>query len=255
LPDRLCSIQSQDHGVAVVAVPGSATAPKYQLLEALQHQIATLAGNSQISGIILTGPVEGFCSCSAGRDTGSYGAAALAGLGQQVMFSLEKIGKPCLAAIAGQCSGLGLELALACDFIVAAQAATFGFPGIAEGLIPGCGGTQRLSRLVGKSKAKEMIYSGEMIAAGEALRTRLVNRVYPDEELLPRTRELLTHICSRSPHAIRIGGEVVNAGYDIDLQTACLLERDAFALCFSSFDQREGMQSFLDKRQPLFKGE
>lgn len=255
MPDRLCSIQSKDQGIAVVVVPGSAAVPKRQLLDALQRQIAALAGNSDIRGIILTGPVGGFCYCSADRSSGSSEAAALAGFGQQVMFSLEKIGKPCLAAIAGECSGLGLELALACDFIVASQVATFGFPAIAEGLIPCCGGTQRLARLVGKSKAKEMIYSGEMIDAGEALRTRLVNRLYPAEELLPKTRELLAHICSRSPNAIRIGGEVVNAGYDIDLQTACLLERDAFALCFSSLDQREGMQAFLDKRQPQFKGE
>jgi enoyl-CoA hydratase len=255
VPDRLCSIQSKDHGIAEVAITGSAAVPKRQILEALQRQIAALAGNSDIRGIILTGPVEGFCRCSADRGSGAYEAAALAGLGQQVMFSLEKIGKPCLAAIVGECSGLGLELALACDFIVASQAASFGFPAIAEGLIPCCGGSQRLARLIGKSKAKEMIYGGEMIAAGEALRIRLVNRMYSDEELLPKTRELLAHICSRSPRAIRIGGEVVNAGYDIDLQTACLLERDAFALCFASFDQREGMQSFLDKRQPRFKGD
>jgi enoyl-CoA hydratase len=255
VPDRLCSIQSKDRGLAVVVVSGNAAVPKLQLLEALQRQITALAGNSDIRGIILTGTVAGFCNCSADRISGSFEAAALAGLGQQVMFSLEKIGKPCLAAIAGECSGLGLELALACDFIVASHEATFGFPAIADGLIPCCGGTQRLARLVGKSKAKEIIYSGEMVDAGEALRTRLVNRLYSDEELLPKTRELLEHICSRSPNAVRIGGEVVNAGYDIDLQTACLLERDAFALCFSSFDQREGMQAFLDKRQPRFKGE
>jgi enoyl-CoA hydratase len=229
--------------------------PKRQLLETLQRQIAALAGNSEIRGVILTGPSEGFCNCSADRSSGFSDAAALAGLGQQVMFNLEKIGKPCLAAIGGECSGLGLELALACDFIVASHGATFGFPAIADGLIPCCGGTQRLARLVGKSKAKEIIYSGEMVNAREALRTRLVNRLYSDEELVPKTRELLAHICSRSPNAIRIGGEVVNAGFDIDLQTACMLERDAFALCFSSFDQREGMQSFLDKRQPQFKGE
>jgi enoyl-CoA hydratase len=255
VPDRLCSVQSKDHGLAVVVVPGSAAVPKRQLLDAFQRQIATLAGNSDIRGIILTGTGGGFCRSTADRSSGSCEAAALAGFGQQVMFSLEKIGKPCLAAIAGECSGLGLELALACDFIVASQVATFGFPDIAEGLIPCCGGTQRLARLVGKSKAKEMIYSGELIGAGEALRTRLVNRLYSEEELLPKTRELLAHICSRSPNAIRIGGEVVNAGYDIDLHTACLLERDAFALCFSSLDQREGMQAFLDKRQPQFKGE
>jgi enoyl-CoA hydratase len=255
VPDRLCCIQSKDNGVAIVVVPGSASVPQLQLLEALQRQIAALAGNSLVRGIILTGPVEGFGCCLLERSSGHYEAAEIAGLGQQVMFSLEKIGKPCLAAIGGRCSGLGLELALACDFIVASQGATFGFPAIAEGLIPCCGGTQRLARLIGKSKAKEMIYSGEMMDAGEALRTRLVNRVYSDEELLPRTRDLLEHICSRSPRAIRIGGEVVNAGYDIDLQTACLLERDAFALCFTSLDQREGMQAFLDKRQPEFKGE
>ena len=255
MPDRLCSIQSKDRGLAVVLVHGNAAVQKRQLLEALQRQITALAGNSDVRGIILTGPTEGFCNCSADRNSGPGEAAALAGLGQQVMFSLEKIGKPCLAAIAGECSGLGLELALACDFIVASSGATFGFPAIADGLIPCCGGTQRLARLVGKSKAKEMVYSGEMVDAAEALRIRLINRLYSDEELLPKTCELLAHICSRSPHAIRIGGEVVNAGYDIDLQTACLLERDAFALCFSSFDQREGMHSFLDKRQPQFKGE
>ena len=255
MPDRLCSIQSKDNGIAEVTIPGGAAVPKRQLLEALQRQITALAGNSDIRGIILTGAEKGFARCSADENLSPGAAAALAGFGQQVMFSLERIGKPCLAAIDGECSGLGLELALACDFIVASHEATFGFPAIADGLIPCCGGTQRLARLVGKSKAKEMIYSGGMMAAREALRTRLVNRLYLGDDLLPRTRELLAHICSRSPHAIRIGGEVVNAGYDIDLQTACLLERDAFALCFSSQDQREGMQAFLDKRQPQFTGE
>ena len=255
MPDRLCSIQSNEHGVAVLLVSGSAVVTNRQLLEALQRQITSLAGNSDIRGVILTGPVEGFCRCAPDSGLTPYEAAALAGFGQQVMFSLEKIGKPCLAAIAGACSGLGLELALACDFIVASPLATFGFPAIADGVIPCCGGTQRLARLVGKSKAKEMVYSGEMLPADEALRCRLVNRLYPVEELLPKTGALLAHICSRSPNAIRIGGEIVNAGYDIDLPSACLMERDAFALCFSSLDQREGMRAFLDKRQPQFTGE
>jgi len=255
VPDKLCSIQSKEQGLAVLFVSGSMAVAKRQLLEALQRQIMSLAGNSDIRGIILTGPAEGFCSCAPDSGLAPYEAAALAGFGQQVMFSLEKIGKPCLAAIAGECSGLGLELALACDFIVASQNASFGFPAIADGMIPCCGGTQRLARLVGKSKAKEIIYSGEMVPVDEALRCRLVNRLYPAEELLPKSGALLAHICSRSPNAIRIGGEIVNAGYDIDLQTACMLERDAFALCFSSQDQREGMRAFLDKRQPQFTGE
>jgi enoyl-CoA hydratase len=150
---------------------------------------------------------------------------------------------------------VGLEIALSCDFIVASQSASFGFPDIATGLIPFCGGSQRLARLVGKSKTKELIYSGGLIDAEEAYRIALINRLYPAGEALTQTEQLLEHICTRSANAIRIGGEVVNAGYDIDLQTACMLERDAFALCFSSFDQREGMQAFLDKRAPQFKGE
>jgi enoyl-CoA hydratase len=243
------------NGITVLTIPGSSTTPARELLESLRRQTAALAGKNDIKGVLLTGRENGFCRCLIESSASSHGAAALSGFGQQVMFNLEKIGKPCISVIEGECSGLGLEVALATDFIVASQAASFGFPSIAAGLIPFCGGSQRLARLVGKSKAKEMIYSGDLIDAGEAHRIGLINRLHPQGEAVTRAEELLAHICTRSPHAIRIGGEVVNAGYDIDLQAACLLERDAFALCFSSFDQREGMQAFLDKRPPQFKGE
>jgi enoyl-CoA hydratase len=255
VPERLCTIQPNINGIAVLTIPGSRSTSARELLESLRRHTASLAGNTDIKGVLLTGPGSGFCRCQMSNSTSARDAAALSGFGQQVMFNLEKIGKPCIAAIEGECSGLGLEVALASDFIVASQGARFGFPGIADGLIPFCGGTQRLARLVGKSKAKEMLYSGDLIDAAEAHRIGLANRLYPDGEAVKRAAELLEHICTRSPNAIRIGGEIVNAGYDIDLQTACMLERDAFALCFSSFDQREGMQAFLDKRPPQFKGE
>lgn len=255
MPEKLCKLHKNENGVAVLAIPGSSAASARQLLEALQRQLAVITGSGDVKGIILAATADGFCHCSNGTVYTPYEASALAGFGQQVMFSLEKIGKPCIAAISGKCSGLGLELALTCDFIVASSTAKFGFPGIADGNIPFCGGTQRLARLVGKSKAKELIYSGELIDAGEALRIKLINRMYADDGLMPGAQALMAHICKRSPNAIRVGGEVINAGYDIDLQTACMLERDAFALCFSSFDQREGMQAFLDKRLPQFKGE
>lgn len=255
MPERLCCIQSKEQGVAVLAIHKREAVSTRHFLEAFQRQIAAFADNSDIRGVVVTGLHQVFCRPSAENEVSLYDASALSGFGQQVMFNLEKSGKPCIAAIEGECVGLGLEMALACDFIVASHAAGFGFPAIADGLIPFCGGTQRLARLVGKSKAKEMIYSGELISAEEALRIKLINRLYADGELLPKTVELMAHICTRSPNAIRVGGEVVNAGYDIDLQTACMLERNAFALCFSSFDQREGMQAFLDKRQPQFKGE
>lgn len=255
MPVRLCTIQLKTNGIAVLSIPGNPAFSPGDLLGALQHQISALAGKDDVKGLLLTGPESGFCRCHIERSTSPSDAAALSGFGQQVMFHLGKTGKPCIAVIEGECSGLGLEVALACDFIVASRAAYFGFPGIAAGLIPFCGGSQRLTRLVGKSKAKELIYSGDLIDAEEAHRIRLLNRLYPQGHALAQAEELLTHICTRSPNAVRIGGEVVNAGYDIDLQTACMLERDAFALCFSSFDQREGMQAFLDKRQPQFKGE
>ncbi len=255
MPERLSTIQTKINGIAVLTIPGNRSASAGDLLESLRRQTAALAADNDIKGVILTDSESGFCRCRIKGRPSVRDAAALSGFGQLVMFNLERIGRPCIAAIEGECSGLGLEVVLACDFIVASQSASFGFPGIAEGLIPFCGGTQRLARLVGKSKAKEMIYSGDLTDAGEAHRTGLINRLYPHGEALMHAEELLAHICTRSPNAIRIGGEVVNAGYDIDLQTACMLERDAFALCFSSSDQREGMQAFLDKRPPQFKGE
>ncbi len=255
MPEKLCTIQPHSNGMAVLTISGSRTASAGELLESLRRQIAAVTGNNDIRGVLLTDSENGFCRCRIASGSSVHDAAALSGFAQQVTFSLEKIGKPCLATIEGECSGLGLDVALACDFIVASRGARFGFPDIAAGLIPFGGGTQRLARLVGKSKAKEIIYSGDLIDAEEAHRIGLINRLYPTRDALTQAEKLLEHICTRSPHAIRIGGEVVNAGYDIDLRTACMLERDAFALCFSSFDQREGMQAFLDKRQPRFKGE
>ena len=255
MSDNLCSIELQTNGIAVLSIPGKRTASARELLESLQRKINSLPDKDGVKGLLITGTESGFCSCLLESSTTAHEASVLSGFGQQLLFSLERIGKPCIAAIEGECSGVGLEVALACDFIVASRAASFGFPDIAVGLIPFCGGSQRLARLVGKSKAKEMIYSGELTGAEEAYRIGLINRIYPEGGALAQAIEMLMHICTRSPNAIRIGGEVVNAGYDIDLQTACMLERDAFALCFASFDQREGMQAFLDKRQPQFKGE
>jgi len=253
--DRLGTIHTTLNGIAILSITGKRTVSSRELLEYLDRQIGTLARSEEIKGIIVTGSESGFCLCASGSSASPQSASQLSGFGQKTMFNLEKIGKPCIAAIEGECTGLGLETALTCDFIVASRSASFGFPGIAEGLIPFCGGSQRLARLVGKAKAKELIYSGDLIGAEEACRIALVNHVYPVGETLMQAEKLLEHICTRSANAIRIGGEIVNAGYDIDLHTACMLERDAFALCFTSFDQREGMQAFLDKRTPHFKGE
>ena len=255
MPDRLGTIHTGLNGIATLTISGKRAVSSRDLLEYLHRQIASLATAEEIKGILLTGSESGFCQCTSECAASPHSASQLSGFGQKTMFSLEKIGKPTIAVIEGECAGLGLEVALTCDFIVASESGCFGFPGIASGQIPFCGGSQRLARLVGKSKTKELIYSGDLIDAAEAYRIALINRLYPTGSALAQAEKLLEHICSRSASAIRIGGEVVNAGYDIDLQTACMLERDAFALCFSSFDQREGMQAFLDKRTPHFKGE
>ena len=255
MTEKLCSLSILNTGIAVLALPGSSAATARQLLEAVRRQIISLKDTEEVRGIIIVAQGDSFCCCRTEQFDSPYLAANLASFGQQVMFDLEKIGKPCVAAVSRDCTGLGLELALACDFIVTARSTCFGFPDISVGSIPFCGGTQRLARLVGKSRAKEMIFSGELIDASEALRIGLANRLYDDIELMPGVEKLLGKICTRSPFAIRIGGEMINAGYDIDLQTACLLERDAFALIFASHDRTEGMQAFLNKRQPEFKGE
>jgi len=255
LPEKLAGISRNQYGVATLFIPGSETASHSRLLEAVQQQIISLQHNEEVKGIIFAAQGNCFCCCSSLGNAAMYDAARLATFGQQVMFNIESIGKPSITVISGICTGIGLELALASDFIIAADSARFGFTDISSGILPFCGGTQRLARLIGKSKAKELIFSGETIDAGEALRIGLINRLYQQDALQTEAEALMQKICSRSSFALKIGGEVINAGYDIDLKTACMLERDAFALIFSSHDQREGMQAFLEKRQPLFGGQ
>ncbi|MEI6214706.1 MAG: enoyl-CoA hydratase-related protein [Desulfuromonadales bacterium] len=255
MPDRLCTTRIEAGGIAVLAIAGCETEPRQRLLEGVKRHFHSLAANDAVKGIVVTGSSLGFCRSSSDHSASPAEAAGLSAFGQKVMFSIEQCGKPVVAAVDGDCAGVGFELALACSFIVASDTSRFGFPAIADGLIPFCGGTQRLARLVGTSKAKEIIFSGDMLTAAEALRVRLVNRLFAAQELVLLAVGLLERICRNSPRALRVGGEVVDAGYAIDLPTACLLERNAFALCFSSADQREGMQAFLDKRQPQFTGE
>lgn len=252
MPDKLARICRSQDGIATLFIPGNEAVTAARLLETVQQQITSLKQNEEIKGIIFAAHDNNFCCCGESGNLAPYDAVRLASFGQQVMFTIEKTGKPAIAAISGTCTGIGLELALAADFIIADESACFGFPEIGSGRLPFCGGTQRLARLVGKSKAKELIFSGEIIDAREALRIGLVNRLYKVGTLQDEAEVLMQKICSRSAFALKIGGEVINAGYDVDLQTACMLERDAFALVFSSHDQKEGMQAFLEKRQPVF---
>jgi len=167
---------------------------------------------------------------------------------------VRKVGKPVVAAVAGWCLGGGCELAMALDLIVAAESARFGQPEIGIGVIPGAGGTQRLTRALGKSRAMEMILTGEPIDAAEALRLGLVARVVPSELLVEDALALAAKIATKSPVALRLAKEAVNAAFETSLTQGLAHERRLFYLLFASEDQREGMAAFLEKRPPDFTG-
>lgn len=226
-------------------------------LEQLLDAFRMLREDEGVHGVLLTGAGSGF---AAGADLVEIAglppleATRFAELGQTVCLAMERLGKPLLAAVSGYALGAGLELALACDFILAAEDAVFGFKEIEYGIIPGFGGTQRLPRLVGKSKAKELLFTAETVDAAEALRLRLANRVYSVDRLRQEALSLLETICSRGRLSLRLAKEVIDAGSDINLAAACLMERDAFAVCFATEDQKEGMGAFVEKRKARFKG-
>lgn len=249
----------QDGCVAVVFLtrPEARNVLNHELASGLLSVFTALKDDGRVKGVVLTGEGKSFC---AGADIAEMArmspaeASSFAEQGQRLMFAIEKVGKPVVAAVNGHALGGGLELALACDFIVAAESAVFAAPEVLLGIMPGFGGTQRLPRLIGKSRAKEMIFTGERIAAAQAHAIGLVNRVVSDDQLLPETVALVKNICSRGLLSLRVAKEVIDAGDGVDLATACLMERDAFALCFSTDDQKEGMRAFMEKREPRFTG-
>jgi len=159
-----------------------------------------------------------------------------------------------IAAVNGYALGGGCEMALACDFIYAAETATFGLPEINLGIIPGFGGTQRLPRLVGANMARELIFTGRYLSAAEAQGIGLVNRCLSSEQLLAGTYETARLIAGKGRAALRAAKDAIRQGLNADLLTGLALERDAFALCLASPDAREGTTAFLEKRKPVFSG-
>ncbi len=167
---------------------------------------------------------------------------------------LRNVKKPLIAAVSGFCLGGGCELALACDLIIAAESAKFGQPEINLGVIPGAGGTQRLTRAVGKAIAMEMVLNGRFLSAAEADQFGLVNRVVPSEQCLDEALNLANEIAARAPLAIRLGKEAVNNAFETFLNDGLADERRAFYFLFSTEDQKEGMRAFSEKRQADWKG-
>lgn len=181
-------------------------------------------------------------------------ALAFAEDGHRMCAALEELSIPTLAAVNGYALGGGLELALACDLIYASEKARFGLPEVGLGVIPGFGGTQRLVRVIGRQRARELVYTGEVIDASRAHAMGLVVEVLAPEALLPRCHEVAGQIATRAPLAVARAKRVIAAGSECDLERANELERQVFAGLFGSADQREGMQAFVEKRPPVFQG-
>jgi enoyl-CoA hydratase len=199
--------------------------------------------------------------------TGSKGKAFVAGADIKEMVSMNPIAarehalkakkaadriaylkKPVIAAINGFCLGGGMEYALACDFRVASEKARFGLPEITLGIMPGSAGTQRLPRIIGMGRAKELVFTGSMIDAQEAYRLGIVNHVYEPDALLPETMALANKIASKSPVAVSLIKSAMNRGTETDLETAAQFEIDCFALCFATEEQKKGMEAFVNKK-------
>jgi enoyl-CoA hydratase len=222
----------------------------------------TLAFRSMSSGaprvVILTG--AGGKAFSAGVDIGEMSgmtttqAKARADQGHALAELIESLSCPVIAAVPGFALGGGCELALACDFIYASDTAKFGQPEVNLGVIPGFGGTQRLARRVGIGRARELIYTGEIISAERAREIGLVNAVVPKDELLPRVRALADQIAQKGPLAVAQAKRIMLRGVTGDMTAANELEAQAFAMLFGSDDQKEGMKAFVEKRKPDFKG-
>lgn len=208
-----------------------------------------------IRSLVLTGDERAF---AAGADIdqmagqGAIDMLEMAGI--NYWDRIREISKPIVAAVSGYAFGGGCELAMACDLIVAAETALFGQPEIKIGVIPGAGGTQRLTRVVGKALAMEMVLTGEPISAEKALACGLINRVVPKEVYLQEAIRLAQVIASRPPVAVRLGKECVNKAYELALHEGLQFERRMFYLLFATEDQKEGMRAFLEKRPPQWQG-
>lgn len=226
------------------------------LINELMNALQSYDRNPDIGAMVITGNERVF---AAGADIKEMAEASAVEMIQKDRISafdhILEIKKPVIAAVSGWCLGGGNELAMSCDMIVASETAKFGQPEINLGIIPGAGGTQRLTRAVGKALAMEMILNNRTLSASEALQFGLVNRVVPVEQCLESALQLAREIASRPPIAIRLGKEAINHAFESFLADGLADERRAFYFLFSTQDQKEGMSAFINKRKPIWQGE
>jgi enoyl-CoA hydratase len=250
-------VLTKESGVALIQFnrPEVLNAINMKLMEELVSTLEELDKENDIRCIILTGNEKAF---AAGADIKEMAEASAMEMLQRDQFArwdrIRKIKKPIIAAVSGFALGGGCELAMTCDIILASESAKFGQPEITIGVIPGAGGTQRLTRAVGKYKAMEMVLTGSMITAEEAKQWGLVVKVVPNEYLVDEAKNLAKIIASKPPVAVKLAKEAVLKSFDTTIEGGLEFERKNFYMLFASEDQKEGMKAFVEKRKPEWKG-
>lgn len=249
---------SKSGSIATLSInrPEALNALNSELLAELKEAIDSISSDGSVHVLVLTGEGRAFV---AGADIAEMKgmtpeeARSFAKLGLEVFRAIELMDKPTIAAVNGFALGGGCELAMSCDIRIASSKAKFGQPEVGLGVTPGFGGTNRLSRLVGPAKAKELIFTGDVIDANEASRLGLVNSVTEPEELMERALGLAQKIAEKGQLAVRYSKQAINRSFEVDIETGMEIERNLFSLCFATYDQKEGMEAFLNKRKPEFK--
>lgn len=246
--DKICTIKINN--------PEAMNALNSTILSELDAAFTEIAANDEVSVVIITGEGRAFV---AGADIAQMSTMnptegkAFGVQGSAVFRKIENLDKPVIAAINGFALGGGCELAMACDIRIASNKAKIGQPETGLGITPGFSGTQRLPRIVGLGKAKEIIYTARPITADEAYRIGLVNKVVEPETLMSEAYAMAAQIAKNAPIALKYSKEAINKGMQTDIDSAIALENDLFALCFSTEDQKEGMKAFFEKKPAEWK--
>lgn len=235
--------------------PKELNALNLQLMSELRDALKVLDNDDNVRVILITGNEKAF---AAGADIKQMAGKTMIDMWKIDQFStwdqIRRTKKPLIAAVSGFALGGGCELAMTCDMIVASETAKFGQPEIKIGVMPGAGGTQRLTKAIGKARAMEMVLTGKFISAQEALDYGLINKVVPVELYLEAAVSLAKEIASMSPIVVQLAKEAVNRSFETHLDEGLTLERKNFYLAFASEDQKEGMQAFIEKRKAVYKG-
>lgn len=245
-------------GILSINRPKALNALNWDTLKDLGNFVENDLPKEELRVLIITG--EGDKAFVAGADIAQMSEMSASDFKEYVEYAhkiynqIEDSPCPSIAAVNGYALGGGCELALACDLRIASEKAKLGFPEVKLGIFPGWGGSQRATRIMGNAKAKELIYTGEMLSAEEALRIGLVERVVPHEVVMKEAIELAESIAKRSPLAVSAAKKAINRGSEMELDKALELEKDLIYSCFETEDRTEGMNAFLQKREPEFKG-